>query len=57
MKKLEIIGNFIYILSALFLIWGLASWIDLVSDMTDMTRTYEWWNIVHVWDWLAKLIK
>ena len=56
MKKIEIIGGVIGIISALIFVWGLASWIDLITDMTDMTRTYEWWNIVKVFEKLRELI-
>ena len=49
-NKVELI---ITTLSALFLLWGFASYINCMHGIDTETYTYAWWNLIHLFTLLV----
>ena len=44
-KLMKRIGNAVTVLSCALLVWGVLSWVDVVShNMSD--QNYAWWNLI-----------
>ena len=44
-KRMKRIGSAVTVLSCALLVWGVLSWVDVVShNMSD--QNYAWWNLI-----------